>query len=536
MKRMKRKEADTKKLKRLVQSVILGIGCLLLSLALAYGVFWGMKQTLKVCTDSLVLVEAIVAVIAAVAVFRQLQAEAEAEEKQAKVDAAQFVFEFNQAFIQDEKMTNVEDYLASTFMGLPCSDFAFTAENRQDLVNYLVYLEGFSASVLQGVLELKDVDDLFAYRFFLAMNHPEVQALELFPCATYYRGCFKLYKKWLDYRGNSPKYKGKENQNWDIPLYESALCFWEHYPKYSESEIEVIDLASRMCRIKRNGQAEFVVSLGDEGRLVTHLSVEEKRTVLESLRSLFAGDKLRKRKNIRKLKLSKDIVDCLETEINGWIRKLCIGNGIFSVYKAGYRFFQLGSHSAQQLSANNLREIARLIYQTDAYIYPDMFGCESMAVSVIPKLLRSGKDAMFRLENLFVCEFRGEIVGIILWHKGPFEWKTDELCKLLVPLPPRFEDVKEQYVSGYAKVNEKDISILNLCISSEHREKHVASAMLRLFLVAHANDPVELCVLKENGHAIDLYKACDFVAVGKPEPAYPATKENHMRINMHRKK
>ena len=37
------------------------------------------------------------------------------------------------------------------------------------------------------------VDDLFSYRFFLAMNNKEVQEFELGPEAEYYRGCFKLY-------------------------------------------------------------------------------------------------------------------------------------------------------------------------------------------------------------------------------------------------------------------------------------------------------------------------------------------------------
>lgn len=533
---MKRRDRKGKCL-RVLKSVAVGVGILLGSLLLSWLFYFGANRVLAEEKNPFFLAEVIVAVIAAVAVYFQLKAETEAEKQQTKVDKAQFIFEYNQAFIQDEKMANVEDYLASAFMGLPCKSPNFFAENRQDLVNYLVHLEGFSASVLQGVLELRDVDDLFAYRFFLAMNHPEVQALELFPCATYYRGCFKLYKKWLDYRRNAPKYKGKESQNWDIPLYESALCFWEHYPKYSESEMEVsIDRAFKKCRIKKNGQVEFTVCLDDKGRLAANLSAKEKRTILKVLRSCFIGGKQGEGKSIRKAKQSEDLVDCLEKEINGWMRKVYISNRIFSIYKAGYRFFQLGSNSVQQLPAKCLREIAQLIYQTDEYIYPDMFKYESTAVSVIPKLLRSGKDAMFHLENLFVCEFRGEIVGIILWHKGPFEWKTDELCKLLVSLPLSFGAVKEQYVNGYAKANENVVSILNLCVSSEHRRKHIASVMLRLFLIAHARDSIQLCVLEKNEDARGLYKSCGFVEVGEAEPAYPSAKEDHKRINMHYKK
>ena len=38
------------------------------------------------------------------------------------------------------------------------------------------------------------------HRFFIAMNNPIVQKLELIPYADYYRGCFKLYKYWRKYR------------------------------------------------------------------------------------------------------------------------------------------------------------------------------------------------------------------------------------------------------------------------------------------------------------------------------------------------
>ena len=73
-------------------------------------------------------------------------------------------------------------------------------DNIQIVINYLVYHEALAALVKKGVLSIKNIDDLFAYRFFLVMNNPEIQEKELRPEAQYYHGCFWLYKKWKNYR------------------------------------------------------------------------------------------------------------------------------------------------------------------------------------------------------------------------------------------------------------------------------------------------------------------------------------------------
>lgn len=70
----------------------------------------------------------------------------------------------------------------------------------QNIVNYLVYLESFVPLILNKQLYLEDVDDLFGYRYFIAMHNPVLQENELFRERSYYRGCFKVYKMWKDHR------------------------------------------------------------------------------------------------------------------------------------------------------------------------------------------------------------------------------------------------------------------------------------------------------------------------------------------------
>ena len=74
------------------------------------------------------------------------------------------------------------------------------SNDYQKIVNYLVYLESFVPLILHGQLKLEEIDDLFGYRYFIAMNNPVLQENELFRERPYYRGCFKAYEKWKNHR------------------------------------------------------------------------------------------------------------------------------------------------------------------------------------------------------------------------------------------------------------------------------------------------------------------------------------------------
>ena len=74
--------------------------------------------------------------------------------------------------------------------------YAMESKKHQDLVNYLVHLEGVAALVNNGVLRISAINDLMAYRFFIAVNNPVVQELELKPFKDYYKDIYKLYFEW----------------------------------------------------------------------------------------------------------------------------------------------------------------------------------------------------------------------------------------------------------------------------------------------------------------------------------------------------
>ena len=111
--------------------------------------------------------------------------------------------------------------IPDTIIEIPDSCFQ-SWTNLQSVINYLVYHEALSALVFRKVVSIKHIDDLFMYRFYLAMNNKEIQEKELCHEYQYYKGCYKLYKKWTEYR---------KEQGLEILLEENALDQTEAYQK-----------------------------------------------------------------------------------------------------------------------------------------------------------------------------------------------------------------------------------------------------------------------------------------------------------------
>ena len=159
------------------------------------------------------MVGGVVAAIAAGLVIIEIRAADEEHVRQNDIEESSFILQYNQAFIQDPNMTEVESLLErNAFYGLPSP--IMNSDNRQQFINYLVYLEGLAPLILNGILKLEHIDNLMAYRFFLAVNNPELQKSEIEPFAIFYQGCFKLYKRWSEYR---------LEHHLEIPLRKSSL-------------------------------------------------------------------------------------------------------------------------------------------------------------------------------------------------------------------------------------------------------------------------------------------------------------------------
>ena len=173
--------------------------------------------------------------------------------------------------------------------------------------------------------------------------------------------------------------------------------------------------------------------------------------------------------------------------------------------------------------------IAQLIYETDPYIYPAMFGNGEIGLKnasvLLSHILRQGSDPMFNLDNIYAIEQTEEIMGIILWHKGKLTWNCSELQefakKFEVSLNEKHlekvkqEYFKKQYYSDF--VQENSLSIINMCVEQRARGHGVGSVLLEHFIKEYNPVDMKLCVLKENIAALNLYRKFGFVIEKKME-------------------
>lgn len=101
-----------------------------------------------------------------------------------------------------------------------------TKSDYNDIVNYLQWCETLASLVLENVLSLHSIDALFSYRFFLIVNHPQIQKKEIIPSKEYYRGIYLLYNKWETY---------KKKLNLKILNEETALSKTEGFENFIKS-------------------------------------------------------------------------------------------------------------------------------------------------------------------------------------------------------------------------------------------------------------------------------------------------------------
>ena len=174
-------------------------------------------------------------------------------------------------------------------------------------------------------------------------------------------------------------------------------------------------------------------------------------------------------------------------------------------------------NSSSQLSAENQTALAELIFDTDSYIYPAMFGNRENASIVLPLLFYSS-DSMFRLENFYIANKDGQIIGLLLWVKGRLNWSPELLrtvsLRAGIQPSPYLDLVAREYVDKYAENEKRNvISIINLCVSSEFRGRGVGRTLMQRFIEQHHDSTFELCALAGNMAAVHLYRSLGFEIV-----------------------
>lgn len=491
--------------------------------------------------------EVMTAIAAASIIIVQLKQDQKGEIKHRKTAEAQFMLEYNKSFIENKDMCMVEHYLEQEVGGDPVTEMSSLREQRQIFINYLVYLEGMASCVHQDQLAFESIDDVFAYRFFIAVNNPEVQSLELVRCAQYYRGCFRLYEEWVEYRESTGKYK----ENYAIPLEETSLDRCKDYELYIQQPVKVYKedgeynnkpwwlLRGKWSEISKYEGKAFAVSCGKVIGVMSY-SDEDKIYIGGLYVKPRCNEKLVKRVLLKEVfyrKPSKEVEIVYKDELaEGLLEELKAAKKKTEKYELAEEKIRRDSITFRQfdidscLSGRQMREIAGLIYDTDRYIYQGMFGSRQNAIKVIPTLLSGNEDRMFRLSNLYAAVMEEEIVGLILWVKGKLQWNLGVLCEVLrnlgIESPEYLNEVYSQYLSRYDSTdNYEKISLLNVCVDRKKRNTGIGRRLLMSFLEKHPKEDMELCVLKDNEGAVKLYQDCGFLVVEE----YPGFSTNPIK-------
>lgn len=123
-------------------------------------------------------------IVAAVAIWFQMKAEKE-------VAIGEFIMTLNTTFNDNASIERVYRRLAE--------DKRLRDRDQFDAMVYLTFFETCYLLHARGVVDIGLLDDLFGYRFFLAMHNADVQKIELIPDRYSYRNLITLYDVWRDH-------------------------------------------------------------------------------------------------------------------------------------------------------------------------------------------------------------------------------------------------------------------------------------------------------------------------------------------------
>ncbi len=127
-----------------------------------------------------------------------------------RIQEAEFIVHLNQAFVENIGYAKVYTELESS-----------QQKNRKpkltriEISNYLTFFETIYILLSQKAINIKNLDDLFEYRFFLAIHNKMIQKTKLVATPYNFRNIYYLEKIWMQYR--------KENE---LPIYNEENCLY----------------------------------------------------------------------------------------------------------------------------------------------------------------------------------------------------------------------------------------------------------------------------------------------------------------------
>jgi len=164
---------------------------------------------------------------------------------------------------------------------------------------------------------------------------------------------------------------------------------------------------------------------------------------------------------------------------------------------------------------DNIEEIAKLIYETDPYIYPFWFNNDIEEAKKILSKFIIDPGFIYNYENMYIAHDKtnGHIVGLIcaIDYTMDLEYDYSKLEKL----GSRHAFVVKNYINlliNEVKEN-NSMYIVNCCVDKEFRSKRIGTVMLGNFLKLMEGagyDTIEFDCLLHNVRAKNLYHSLGF--------------------------
>lgn len=118
-----------------------------------------------------------------------------------KVSEGEFLANLNQMFVENESYKKAYTFFENyDFDNLPDLEL-----ENVEISNYLTFFEVFQLLIDRDTLTIDMFDDLFGYRFFIAVHNPYVQKQKLVKLPNNFRNLYRLERDWRKYRQKKGK-------------------------------------------------------------------------------------------------------------------------------------------------------------------------------------------------------------------------------------------------------------------------------------------------------------------------------------------
>ena len=149
-----------------------------------------------------------------------------------EVTCCEMLINLNNYFHDSDRLMRVYAALDNAYLWGKNDEEVWKGVEDEDVQFFCTFFENLALLVQHQIAKIKDLDDLFGYRFFLFMNNPHVQEKYLLTTSASFANLFNLYALWVDYRERQNK------KHYPRPLVGEKYRFTK---EYLDSKMYLVD-------------------------------------------------------------------------------------------------------------------------------------------------------------------------------------------------------------------------------------------------------------------------------------------------------